>query len=633
MTFPTSARTVVLIVDDNTTNLRVLSAYLEAEGFSVRVAQDGESAIEAAISQIPDLILLDILMPGIDGFETCRRLKNNPLTREIPTIFMSALSEPVDKVTGLSLGAVDYITKPFQREEVLARIRLHLKMRRLTQTLAAQNRRLQDEIRNRRHAEGVSRAKSQFLAKMSHELRTPLNAILGFSQLLDRDAGLSAEQREHLQVICRSGEHLLTLINDILELSKIEAGKATLRESAFELSGFLEDVQDMLELRSRSKGLSLRDYCADNVPAYVLADAGKLRQVLINLLSNAIKFTDRGSVVLRVGATPQTGDRLRLYFEVEDTGVGIPPEALERIFEPFVQSQIGYRDAEGTGLGLPIARQLVELMGGQITMSSTEGVGTLVKFDIPVAVASAAEVAVVRQVRQVASKRPVALASTSSPKILVVDDRPESRQFLVKLLEITGFQVREARDGREAVQVWQEWQPDLIWMDVRMPGMDGYEATRRIKAAQAASGSVSPKAIVALTASAFEEDRTSVLQAGWDDFIRKPFQESEIFDTLARHLGVEYVYESAPKAIATASPQDLPEPTLTDFQQIPRELLSQLHLGAMSADEKSVRACIEKLSPLQPQLTQALLIWVDDFRFDRLFELAGQALEAVPADD
>ncbi|PPT05309.1 Circadian input kinase A [Geitlerinema sp. FC II] len=622
MTPEPQSNAVVLIVDDNPTNLSVLSAHLETAGFALRVAQDGESALRVAALQLPDLIVLDILMPGIDGFETCRRLKNNPLTREIPVIFMSALSDPVDKVKGLSLGAVDYITKPFQRDEVLARLQVHLKMRRLTQALADRSRRLQEEVRSRRHAEGASRAKSQFLAKMSHELRTPLNAILGFSQLMERDKTLTEEQREYLRIICRSGEHLLTLINDVLELSKIEAGKVTLKEAPVRLDRLLQGVTDMLAWRAQAKGLSFEVYCSDDVPPCIRTDEGKLRQVAINLLSNAIKFTEFGSVALRVGAVPQSGDRVRLYFEVEDTGPGIAPEELETIFEAFVQTQTGYRSEEGTGLGLPISRQLVQLMGGDITLDSVLGVGTIAQFDIivpvetqPIESNDSSETPKRRVVRPIAD-RPV-------PKLLVVDDRRESRQFLVKLLEVTGFEVRSAEDGQAAIAQWKAWQPDLIWMDVRMPVMDGYEATRQIKAQQKKTGAKSPTAIVALTASAFEEERASVLAVGCDDFLRKPFREEEIFEKIARHLGVRYLYETVED---TASESVLPALELTseDLASMPVRWRMRLRYGAMSANDAIVRSLIDEIPEESAALAERLTVWLEDFRFDKIFALVPQ---------
>lgn len=636
MTPDLPANAVIAVVDDNTTNLRILSAYLEAAGFSVRVSQDGKSAIRAATRQLPDLILLDILMPGIDGFETCKRLKNNPLTREIPVIFTSALSEPVDRVRGLSLGAVDYITKPFQRDEVIARINLHLKMRRLTQTLAAQNRRLQQEIHSRRHAEGANRAKSQFLAKMSHELRTPLNAIMGFSQLLSRDVKLSEEQQDYLGAIHRSGEHLLALINDVLDLSKIEAGKATLRETHFDLDRVLKNLLEMLELKARGKGLTLHCHVAEDVPRHICADEGKLRQVLLNLLGNAVKFAEAGSVTLRVGAQQPEGDRLRLLFEVEDTGSGIAPEELERVFEPFVQAQFGYRASEGTGLGLSIARQLVQLMGGDVTLDSTLGSGTIAKFDVRVRTGNAAESAVVKEVAGSASRRVVGLKSSPPPRLLVVDDRPDSRLFLVKLLEIVGFDVCEAADGEAAIACWQAEQPDLVWMDLRMPGLDGYETARRIRAEQAAAGLESPRAIVALTASTFEEDAQAMQAAGLDDLVRKPFQERDIFEAIAHHLHIDYRYddenEAASEAVTVAA--DVGEPTLEMFEAMPRDWLDRLYRGAMSANEGEVCAAIEAVAGDRPEFARGLLAWLTEFRYDRLFELAGAALsperEATP---
>ncbi|MBO9999145.1 MAG: response regulator [Cyanobacteria bacterium SID2] len=624
MTVESQAHAVILIVDDNPTNLGVLSAHLECAGFSLRVAQDGESALQAVTYRVPDLILLDILMPGLDGFETCRRLKNNPLTREIPVIFMSALSDAVDKVKGLSIGAVDYITKPFQREEVLARIRLHLKLSRLAQALADRNHRLEEEIQQRHHAEGANRAKSQFLAKMSHELRTPLNAILGFSQLMARDPSLTSQQEEYLRIICRSGEHLLTLVNDVLELSKIEAGKVTLKETPFDLDRLLQGLRDMLQWRANAKQLALEFYRADDVPQYVCADEGKLRQVLINLLSNAIKFTEIGHVMLRLGAKRQGGDRVMLYFEVEDTGSGIAPDELDVIFEAFVQTQTGHRAQEGTGLGLPICRQLVQLMGGEITIDSAVGVGTILHFHVPVTVEVKPEPELARSiaVEERSNARVVSLISEGDvPRILVVDDLRESRQLLTNLLEMTGFEVREAEDGRVAIDLWRSWQPDLIWMDVRMPVMDGYEATRQIKAERDEKGLVNPKAIIALTASAFEEDRAAVLAVGCDDFVRKPFREAEIFDKIARHLGVRYRYEARGDVPFDRESDGVREPVLEDLAQMSEAWCERLRWGAMSANETVVREAIAEIPESQESFARGLIAWVEDFRFDKIFAL------------
>ena len=330
-------------------------------------------------------------------------------------------------------------------------------------------------------AEAANRAKSQFLANMSHELRTPLNAILGFSQLMGRDSNLSPYHQQSLKVINASGNHLLTLINDVLEMSKIEAGTVSLSTTAFDLSHLLGTVKDMFQVQAREKSLTLRVEVDAAVPQYVVGDEGKVRQVLINLLGNAIKFTQVGQVCLQVQtqtvleAEPRTDGVLT--FAISDTGPGIPDDVIPLLFKPFVQALHHVPGEGGSGLGLAITRQFVELMGGTIDVATTVGQGTTFTVQIP---AQATEAPVVQpptspqSIRQIARNHP-------GYRILVVDDRPENRTPLSHLLQSAGFDIREAQNGQEAIDIWETWQPHLIWMDMRMPVMDGYEATWRIR--------------------------------------------------------------------------------------------------------------------------------------------------------
>ena len=360
-------------------------------------------------------------------------------------------------------------------------------------------------------AEGANRAKSVFLANMSHELRTPLNAILGFSQLMTRDKGLTAEQHENLKVIGRSGEHLLTLINDVLDMSKIEAGQIVLNEEDFNLYRLLDNLEEMLGLRAKDKGLRLILDLEPSVPQSIRTDESKLRQVLINLVGNAIKFTEEGGVALRVGFRKADSDT-RLIFEVEDSGPGIAAEEMKVLFDAFVQTASGQKQQEGTGLGLPISQQFVRLMGGELTASSEEGKGSVFRFDVRMGMAEAVEVPVEQPARRVVGLEP----GQPVYRILVVEDVFESRKLLLNLLGLVGFDARGAENGQEGIAVWEKWEPNLIWMDMRMPVMDGYEATRRIKATPKGQDTV----IVALTASAFEEQRSAVMSAGCDGFVR-----------------------------------------------------------------------------------------------------------------
>ncbi len=366
-------------------------------------------------------------------------------------------------------------------------------------------------------AEAANRSKSMFLANMSHELRTPLNAILGFSQLMSRNIAFDSSQQENLGIINRSGKHLLELINDILDMSKIEAGKIT-HENGFNLDYLLDDLEAMFSLRAKSKGLSLEFERGDKVPQHIKADEKKLRQVLINLLGNAIKFTKVGGITLRVKVNTAELIPPTLRFEIEDTGEGIAPEEMAGLFDAFSQTQTGYSSQEGTGLGLAISYHFIKLMGGELRVSSLLKGKTNFTFAIPLNSIEDSESTIVTPYRRV-----IGLASDRPQyRILVVEDVESNRQLLTQLLQPIGFAVRSAENGVKAITLWQEWQPHLIWMDMRMPIMNGDEATRIIKASPNGQNTV----IVALTASVFAEQKGTLLTAGCDGFVRKPFQEA-----------------------------------------------------------------------------------------------------------
>ncbi len=460
-------------------------------------------------------------------------------------------------------------------------------------------------------AEAANRAKSVFLANMSHELRTPLNAILGFSELMTRDAGLKPEQQENLETINRSGRHLLTLINDVLEMSKIEAGRTTLVAQSFDLHQMLDDLEVMFRMRAESKGLQLLLERAPDVPQFVQTDESKLRQVLVNLIGNAVKFTREGGVTLRIGAGQ---DGRRLCFEVEDTGPGIAASELESIFNPFVQAADGQKSQEGTGLGLPISREFVHLLGGDISVQSDLGQGSIFKFFVQVEPAEAADVTTVQPRRRVVGVEP----GQPVYRLLVVEDREANRRLLVKLLQPLGFELLEAVNGKEALEVWQRWQPHLIWMDMRMPVMDGHEATRRIKATTQGQATV----VIALTASAFEEDRRVILSEGCDDFVRKPFQEAEIFDRLERHLGIRFIYADDPDVpVQAPAPDKWDELTPEALAVLPSSERAALYQAASQADGDLFLTLLEPYRDQETGLVGDLTQLVHDFRFDLLMTL------------
>ncbi|MDM8552300.1 response regulator [Desulfobacterales bacterium HSG2] len=653
----------ILIVDDNPENLGVLFEYLSKAGFNVLVAQSGEDALELVRENMPGIILLDILMPGIDGFETCRRLKANRETKDIPVLFVSSLSDTVDKVRGFDVGGVDYVTKPFKQEEVLARITTHLSLYNLRKALEEKNVRLQQEIleRNRaetalrksekkyrtlveaaddaillldtefrhlfentayyaglgykkgdvlpddfsrihpddlpavrenitelfetgkaeseyrirhrkghwvhrfaksvliydddkkpeailsiirdisnrkqmeeelRHAkeaaEAANRAKSEFLANMSHDIRTPMNAILGFTEILEGEIR-DEQQKRHLSSIKSGGKSLLGLINDILDLSKIEAGKLKPEYSAVNLHTLLKDMEQIFSHKIFEKGLEFRIETEPDLPKMIITDETRLRQIFMNLMGNAVKFTDSGHVKLSVNhcCFDEKQSRADILFSVEDTGIGIPQDQQESVFSAFEQ-QKGQSHAKfgGTGLGLAITKHLTEMMGGEIRVASQVGKGSafLVIFrDVDIVHAPESD-----------EKEETDIGSVifEEAAVLLADD-VELNRVLIKSYFSDHPEIRiiEAENGKTALELAERHRPDLILMDMKMPVMDGYEATRMIKADEV----LRHIPVIALTADAIKENVTKIMDI-CDDYTAKPVSKAELISVLTKFL-------------------------------------------------------------------------------------------------
>ncbi|WP_404789842.1 ATP-binding protein [Altericista sp. CCNU0014] len=469
-------------------------------------------------------------------------------------------------------------------------------------------------------AETANQAKSRFLSNMSHELRTPLNSILGFAQVMNRDLSLSEIQRDRLDIINRSGEHLLEMINDVLDMAKIEAGRIDINLNCFDLHYLLKTLESMFSMRVFSKGIALTVEQSYNVPQFVVTDEGKLRQILINLIGNAIKFTDEGHIWVRVrfleDRDSEENPTSLLSFDVEDTGVGVASTELDSIFEAFVQSkQSSSGPQAGTGLGLPICREFVQLLGGGISVSSKLGQGSLFQFYIPVEAVSEPLLMPEPQV--------VGLAPGQQKyRILVADDRWESRQLMMHLLEPLGFDIRDARDGQEAVAVCQDWNPHLVWMDMQMPTMDGYTATRHIK-----TNPQSNTVVVALTASALEENTDAILEAGCDAIVRKPFREAEIFQVLAQYLGIHFavrVHQQSVRKSGIKQPMDTL--TLESLRTMPKEWIAEVHQAAQKVDNAVLLSLIDRVSEENGELRENLTHLVRNFRCDVIFELTENLL-------
>jgi PAS domain S-box-containing protein len=459
----------------------------------------------------------------------------------------------------------------------------------------------------RDEADAANRAKSVFLANMSHELRTPLNAILGFSGILKSDSHLSENQTANIDIIKLSGEHLLALINDILEMAKIEAGRMRLDSAPIDLGALVRDVTKMMQIRAMTKGLSLQIDQASRFPRYIVGDESRLRQVLINLVGNAIKFTQDGGVIVRLGT--RSNAISHLVIEVEDTGPGVPLEDRDRIFEPFVQ--LGEEAVnQGTGLGLAITRQFVQLMGGHISLGETAGgIGALFRVDLPLKEINAADL--VKAIEN--DEGAVHHLEPGQPeyRILVVDDQFDNRLLLVKLMECVGFSVASAENGQQAVEMFSKWRPHFIWMDQQMPVMDGREAMEAIRSLPG-GGTVK---IVAVTASGLQEQRNEMLSAGMDDFIRKPYQFSEIYECLSKHLGVRYIYED------TSSVKHIVEDvTAENMEVLPENERVELRLALESLDEERIARAVAKVSNYDTELQNKLRRLIECFDYPAILK-------------
>ena len=625
---------LILIVDDVVQNLQVMGKMLEQAGYETTFATSGEQALERVKTAHPDLILLDLMMPGMNGLAVCEKLKTNPDFCQIPIIFLTASNELKSLLEAFKTGAADYITKPFRPEEVLIRIETQLTNQRLKKQIEEQNQQLQAEIEAHRRteeklqeakevAEAANRSKSLFLANMSHELRTPLNAIFGFTQLMQNGSNLTSEQQKNLKIIRRSGEHLLNLINDILNLSKIEAGQITVNNTEFNLSKVLLEIEDMFRLKAMEKGLDLDLVMSPNLPEWIVSDRLKLRQVFINLIGNAIKFTKSGRVILRVSVvsskeslTSDSGQQT-LQFEVSDTGVGIAPEEMNNIFKPFVQSQAGIDAVEGTGLGLTISQRYIEILGGNLTVNSQLDVGTNFKFQIKVTLIETGN-ETANNDSKLSLSRVIAIAPNQCRyRILVVDDKLSNRELLVQMLSQVGFEVRVAENGREAIEIWENFEPHLIFMDMLMPVMNGYEATKEIKTSLKGQATV----IIAITASVFEEQKPGILSVGCDDIIPKPFLEGVIFDKIAQYLGVSFIYEKTGRFESTDNYSNL---KLSALSKLPDVLLEQLEASALALDDRSLYQAIAQIEKQETELAKVLISYTDNFQYHKILEAIAQ---------
>lgn len=491
-----------------------------------------------------------------------------------------------------------------------------------------------------RAAESANQAKSEFLANMSHELRSPLNAILGFTHIL-KDTNPRPNQQENLEIIYRSGEHLLALINDVLDISKIEAGRVVVSKSEFDLHRLLDELQQMFQSSAQEKGLILEVLQSPSLPRIIFSDRLKLRQILINLLSNAVKFTADGIITLSVevstcaemsGSVVVDDDRRTplhtaqfFTFSVTDTGIGIAKADQARLFEAFVQTESGLSAHQGTGLGLAISAEYAHLLDGQLQVSSTRGEGSTFSLSLTAAVA---EASIDSSLEEPCDRQIIGLAPGQPAfRILVVDDVSLNRKLLCQLLTNVGFDVQIAENGQAAIAQWQDWQPHLIWMDMRMPKVDGLEATARIKALDQRPSS-QQTAILALSASAFEESRETAISSGCDDFVSKPIQPAEIFEKMAQHIGVRYQYKDRDERSSDIPTDEPITPVLiaktTDAW---RYALTQ---AVLDLDDEAILRLASDLPETQGAIAAAIEKCVRDFAYKKLLQVLQEAETVSP---
>lgn len=469
-------------------------------------------------------------------------------------------------------------------------------------------------------AEAANQAKSDFLSTMSHELRTPLNVVLGFTQVLQHNpTGLSKTQRSHLQAIYKNGCHLLNLINDILDLTRIEKGQASLTVHPIDLDPFLDSLLAMFSPQASGKGLRLQRISHPH-PRRVILDGRKVQQILMNLMDNGIKFTRQGDITLRVGqwgeednASSPSNPLITLYIQVEDTGMGMSPSELAQLFQPFTQTNGGQLLKQGVGLGLSISQSLAQLMGGRITVTSELGKGSCFRLEIPCSVATQ---------QPAGDEHLVTLKSDYHPdlshyRILVVDDQSDNRMVLAHLLYPLGLEVMEVSNGTDAIHQWQQWHPHLIFMDLRMSDMDGYEATRCIRELSHHQPEVMNPVIIALTAHILPENHDQAIAAGCDDFMAKPIQAKELYGKLAHYLGIHDI----PISEEPSSPLPSPSVLLESLQSMPEEWTRKLHRAANLGHDGLIMELLTQIPSEHQGLAMTLEAWSYGYDFGRVLEL------------
>lgn len=521
-------KTKLLVVDDRIDNIQFLSYLISSDDIEIVPAQGGDEALAYLAQNDFGLAILDVQMPGMSGFELARLMRSMKSTSHIPIILLT--SEQQDRSVlfeGYDSGAVDFLFKPLNPHMVRSKVRTFVS---LDQQRRLLNRQVQEMENLRRKAEEANISKNHFLANISHEIRTPLAAVLGFADVLYQEKISDQDRKESLLAIRRNGELLSRLIDDLLDLSKIEAQRLEFERKEFSIKDLLQDVQSVVGFRAYEKGVKL-EFSLPDTDVMLMADPLRIKQILLNVVGNAVKFTEKGHVRVQMSleecrSPAEAGALRKVVFKIEDTGLGLTAAEVQRLFQPYGQADVSTaRRFGGTGLGLVISRQLAQLMGGDLRLiSSQKGVGSTFEVSL---IAELSPYARPTPVTETIPREPIARATSIAGKvILIVDDVEDNRLLIAHYLNAQNIVLLQAETGQEALDLLQKKIPDLILMDIQMPGLDGYEAVRRIRM----RGVKIP--IIALTAHAMREETVKCLSAGFDAVLTKPTRKNELINAL-----------------------------------------------------------------------------------------------------
>ena len=526
----------ILIVDDREENLLTLEGILDNPELKIIKATSGNEALGLLLEHEISMILLDVQMPEMDGFETAEIIRSNEKTKHIPIIFVTAISKQREHVfKGYQTGAIDYLYKPLDLEILQSKIAAYIEFFKQKFEVEQTKKELEKTITELNKAKQITEeatlAKSSFLANMSHEIRTPLNGIIGMADLALMDENNTESQTERLNDIKQSGESLLDIINEILDISKIEANKLVLEEVEFNTRDLIKKIEKLLSVKTFRKELEFTTNISSDMPDILIGDPLRIRQILINLAGNAIKFTNKGSVSINVKLLKKEKNNLKIEFSVEDTGIGISKEKIAYLFESYSQAEKSTaRRHGGTGLGLTISKKLVEMMDGTIEVESEIGKGSKFYFIIELKQGKTLKATEKSSIKNLETEKKK--TSSKQLSILIVEDQLINRKIIFQLLKRKGHKITSAENGKIALEKAKSEKFDMIFMDIQMPEMDGLEATKLIRKFEKDNKTHTP--IIAMTAHAMKGDKEVCLAAGMNHYITKPINPAELYSVIEK---------------------------------------------------------------------------------------------------